>query len=90
MQRGSEVYYYHTDDLFNVMAVTNAAGAVVERYEYQDYGEPSFFDSSGGAIGGSAIGNPYLFTGRRYDLETGLYNYRTRYLDPKAGRFTNR
>jgi RHS repeat-associated protein len=88
MQRGSEVYYYHTDDLFNVMAVTDAIGAVVERYEYQDYGEPSFFDGSGSTVTGSAIGNPYLYTGRRYDPETSLYYFRTRYLDPKAGRFT--
>ena len=38
----------------------------------------------------SSIGNPYLFTGRSYDAETGLYWYRTRYLDPVAGRFTSR
>ena len=34
-------YYYHTDDLYNVMAVTDAAGNVVERYEYDDYGTAS-------------------------------------------------
>jgi RHS repeat-associated protein len=38
----------------------------------------------------STIGNPYLFTGRRYDAETSWYHYRTRYLDPAAGRFTTR
>ncbi len=32
----------------------------------------------------SSIGNPYLFTGRRYDPETGFYHYRSRYLDPYA------
>jgi RHS repeat-associated protein len=31
-----------------------------------------------------------LFTGREYDPETGWYYYRTRYLDPVAGRFTTR
>jgi RHS repeat-associated protein len=90
MQRNTNDYYYHHDELYNVMAVTNANGLVVERYEYLDYGEPSFFDSSGSPIGDSAIGNPYLFTGRRYDPESGLYYYRTRYLDPVAGRFTSR
>ena len=25
-----------------------------------------------------ALGNPYLYTGRRYDPETGLYYYRAR------------
>ncbi len=35
-------------------------------------------------------GNPYGFTGRRYDLESGLTYYRARYLDPRVGRFTTR
>jgi RHS repeat-associated protein len=90
MQRDANDYYYHTDDLYNVMAVTDANGLVVERYEYLDYGEPNLFDGSGTPISNTAIGNSYLFTGRRYDRETGWYYYRTRYLDPVAGRFTSR
>ena len=35
----------------------------------------------------STIGNPYLFTGRKYDSETGLYHYRARYYNPVIGRF---
>jgi RHS repeat-associated protein len=31
--------------------------------------------------------NPFLFTGRRYDTETGLYYYRARYYNPTTGRF---
>lgn len=49
-----------------------------------------FFDSQDSSIPESTIANPYLFTGRDYDPETGLYNYRTRYLDPQVGRFTTR
>ena len=33
------------------------------------------------------MGNPYGFTGRRLDEETGLYYYRARYYSPKLGRF---
>lgn len=90
MQRGGQNYSYHADDLYNIMAVTNAAGAVVERYEYQDYGAPSIFDAAGTPIAQSMIGNPYLFTGREYDADTAWYNYRTRYLDARGGRFTTR
>jgi YD repeat-containing protein len=90
MQRDANDYYYHSDDLLNVMAVTDADGLAVERYEYQDYGEPNFFDGSGTPISSTAIGNPYLFTGRRYDPETGWYYCRTRYLEPRSGRLTNR
>jgi RHS repeat-associated protein len=31
--------------------------------------------------------NPYMFTGRRFDFETGLYYYRARYYNPYIGRF---
>ena len=31
--------------------------------------------------------NPYMFTGRRFDIEIGLYYYRARYYDPFIGRF---
>jgi len=85
-----EDYYYHADDLYNVVAITSATGNVVERYEYGDCGKP--LDPSALTPVGtpSTIGNPYGFTGRRYDEETGWYHYRTRYLDPSAGRFTTR
>ncbi|MCS6805892.1 MAG: RHS repeat-associated core domain-containing protein, partial [Blastocatellia bacterium] len=48
---------------------------------YDAYGRPSAL---------SAVGNPYLFTARRYDPETGFYYYRTRYYDPLVGRFITR
>ncbi|MFH1776675.1 MAG: RHS repeat-associated core domain-containing protein [Candidatus Omnitrophota bacterium] len=35
----------------------------------------------------SSIGNPYGFTGRRLDAETGLYYYRARMYSPELGRF---
>lgn len=88
--RSGTNYYYHADDQHNVMAVTDATGAVVERYEYNDYGQPLIFDNSGTSRTASAIGNSLMFTGRAYDAETGLYYYRTRYYDPILGRFTTR
>ena len=90
LRRGGKDYYYHADDLGSVMAVTEASGKVLERYDYQDFGQPEFFDANGRKLNGSAIGNPILFTGQRYDEETGFYYCRTRYLDPVAGRFLTR
>jgi len=90
MQRGGNDYHFHHDDLGNVVAVSDALGGVVERYEYGDYGEPVILDGASAPRANSAIGNPYLFTGRRYDKETGLYYFRSRYLDPKLGRFISR
>jgi RHS repeat-associated protein len=37
-------------------------------------------------ISGSVI-NPFRYTGREFDAETGLYYYRARYYDPATGRF---
>ena len=33
------------------------------------------------------INQPFTFTSREYDSESGLYFYRARYYDPRAGRF---
>jgi len=35
----------------------------------------------------SKYGNPYMFTGRRFDTETRLYYYRARYYSTEIGRF---
>ncbi|MGH7372517.1 MAG: RHS repeat-associated core domain-containing protein, partial [Candidatus Methylomirabilales bacterium] len=32
---------------------------------------------------------PFAFTGREWDRETGLHYYRARYYDPKIGRFVS-
>lgn len=90
MRHGGRDYYYHRDDQNSVFAVTDADGRVVETYEYDDFGEPAFFGPSGEDLAGSAIGNPYLFTGRRWDRESGLYYLRMRYLHPRLGRFISR
>ncbi|MCE5312510.1 MAG: RHS repeat-associated core domain-containing protein [Nitrospiraceae bacterium] len=33
---------------------------------------------------------PYAFTGREFDQETGLYYYRNRYYDANTGRFVSK
>ena len=90
MQRSGGDYYFHSDELGNVMRITDAVGAVVEQYDYTDYGV--VLDPTNGfqVHAGSTIGNPLLFQGRRLDAETGLYCFRYRYLEPETGRFTVR
>ncbi len=48
-------------------------------YEYDVYGQPGAADPD--------HPNPFAFTGRRFDPETGLYYYRARYYNPTLGRF---
>ncbi len=87
MQRGGNTYYYHKNHLGSVVALTDGNGNLVERYEYDPYGQPLFFDANDNALSQSAVGNSILFTGRDYDAETGLYYYRARTMHPGLGRF---
>jgi len=73
------VSYYHFDGLRSVVALSNSSGTTIQTYEYTVYGEVAAEDPN--------HPNPYLFTGRRFDRETGLYYYRARYYNPYIGRF---
>ena len=97
MARAGQTFYYHQNSLWSVEAITDAAGNVVERYAYDAYGLPAIFNGAGAAVAPnvwgtphSAIGNPWMFTGRQLDEETGIYFYRARYYDPVKGRFLQR
>ncbi len=97
MDRAGSRLFYHSNALWSVVALTDGAGAVVERYSYDASGSVSVTDGAGVAVSAngwgtphSAVGNPYLFTGRRLDEEAGLYHYRARFYDPVKGRFLQR
>jgi len=87
-----EVVYYHCNTIFSVYALTDANETVIERYEYDAYGSATVLDADGSsdADGLSDVENPYLFQGRRLDLETGLMQYRFRDYSPTLGRFLQR
>jgi RHS repeat-associated protein len=72
-------HYYHYDALGSVVAMTNSAGNVVQLYEYSVYGQVAASDAS--------HPNRFMFTGREFDKDTGLYYYRARYYNPEIGRF---
>jgi YD repeat-containing protein len=80
-RQGAQDYYLHTDDQGNTLALTDSGGAVVERYDYDDYGTVTFLAADGSIlIGGdgmpatsSTVGNPFLFHGMEWDPESGLY-----------------
>lgn len=63
----------------SVTSISNSTGAVAQTYAYDSFGKPTA--STG------TLSNPFQYTGREFDAETGIYYYRARYFDPSAGRF---
>ncbi|MCK5608459.1 RHS repeat-associated core domain-containing protein, partial [Candidatus Pacearchaeota archaeon] len=97
MTRAGQTYYYHYDGQGSVTEITDNTGAIVENYQYDPYGNLTAFDQTGSVISvdgvipaNAGIQNPYYYTARRLDPETGLYHYRARAYDPKLGRFLQR
>ena len=80
-----DVNFYHQDALGSVIMLTGHNGQVVERYEYDAYGVAynGKFDHGLAGMGS----NPYGFTGKRYDLETGLYSFAFRDYNPRSMRW---
>jgi RHS repeat-associated protein len=99
---GDRRFFYHQNTLDSVFALTDEAGQIVEGYQSDAYGRQTVFGPGPNGVvnfggddvvrpgGVSAVSNPYMYTGRRLDGETGLYYYRRRYHDPVTGRFLSR
>lgn len=84
---GGQEMYYHTDIMGSVQAISNAQGRVVEYYDYDAFGAMVVMDSMFQIQNVSQFANPYGFTGRRFEAETGLIYIRNRYYSPALGRF---
>ncbi|HKG15076.1 MAG TPA: RHS repeat-associated core domain-containing protein, partial [Pyrinomonadaceae bacterium] len=72
----SGALYFLQDHLGSTTALTDGAGNVAERTQFEPFGEST----------GSSL-TRYGFTGRERDSSTGLLNFRARWYDPQQGRF---
>jgi RHS repeat-associated protein len=79
MLRSGATSYYHADALGSVTSLSNSSGALAQTYAFDSFGKQTA--SSG------SLTNPFQYTGREFDSDTGLYFYRARYLDASTGRF---
>jgi RHS repeat-associated protein len=77
--RSGTTSYYQQDGLSSVTSISNSAGILANTYTYDAFG--NLTASTGALI------NPFQYTGRDYDPETGLRYYRARYYDSSTGRF---
>ena len=81
MSRSSATSFYNADGLGSITSLANAAGALAQTYTFDSFGKQTASTGS--------LTNPFQYTGRESDSETGLYYYRARYYDPGVGRFIN-
>jgi len=78
IREGAGWVWPRRDRLGSVIARTNAGGIEGSAITYDPYGT---------SAQASAASGGFLFTGRRYDAETGLYYIRARMYSPALGRF---
>ena len=95
-------YYPLSDLVYRTVALTDDPDegdvAVVEAYDTDAYGNTLIFNDPGDDeawftdddVPADAPLCPFIFTGRRYDPETGIYFYRARYYHQELGRFLSR
>ena len=84
------IVYYHRNQQYSVVALTDASGSVVERYSYTAYGKTAIHQANGNVLQATQHQNDYTYTGRRADSESGLMYFRARYYDPATGEFISR
>ncbi|MDD5131029.1 MAG: hypothetical protein PHH44_00005, partial [bacterium] len=79
VEKNGQKYYYIADDLGSITALVDQSGNIAQTYRYDSFG--NILNQTG------TLDQPFTYTGREYDSETGLYYYRARYYDAKIGRF---
>ncbi len=81
MLRAGATSFHNADGLGSATSLTDAVGALTQTYTFDSFGKQTA--SSG------PLTNPFQYTGREFDDETGLYYYRARYYDQMLGRFVS-
>jgi RHS repeat-associated protein len=71
--------FYEQDGLGSVTSLSNMTGALANTYVYDSFGNLT--------VTTEAFSNPFQYTGRDSDPESGFRYYRTRYYDSAIGRF---
>jgi RHS repeat-associated protein len=77
--RSGVTSYFEQDGIGSVTSLSNPTAALANTYTYDSFG--NLTTSSG------SLTNPFRYTTREFDPETGIYHYRARYYDQTIGRF---
>ncbi len=77
------------DANYNIVAIFDNAGTVVERYAYDPFGQVTVLDAGWNVLAASVFAWFYLHQGGRFDPTSGLYHFRHRDYSPTLGRWTS-
>ena len=83
-------FYYLKDHINTITEMTNAAGEVVQRYNYSPFGIIRTVKDASGQdynVATAPFKNVFTYTGREFEPELGVYHFKARYYDPSSGRF---
>ena len=86
----NETVYALQDALWNVTALVDTTGSVIERYEYSVYGSSTVLSNDFGSRSSSAYDWTWRFSGLRRDPNSRLIAQRMRYYHPSVGVFMSR
>lgn len=75
-------YFFQQNRLGSVTHLTGFSGETIERYRYDAFGQPTTLNPILGSFN-----NRFKFTGREYQPNLGIYEYRARAYHPGIGRF---
>ena len=86
-------YFYVTNQMGDVIGITEANGNLLAQYAYDDWGKLLAIDTAD-AEGSTAYreiaeANPLRYRGYYFDSETGYYYLQSRYYAPEICRFIN-
>jgi RHS repeat-associated protein len=89
-EKGTERLYSLADPNWNVIAVCDSTGSVVERMRYDAFGHITWLNANFSVKNGSDYDWNRTFTGQVLDSEIGLMLYRNRYYHTGFGKFVCR
>ncbi len=89
MTRRTACGYYHFDELGSTRLITDSAGSVTDKYDYDAYGAVLWHERHTGSVD-----QPYQYVGQLgyytcwQEPDFGLLQLGVRFYDPQLGRFT--
>lgn len=83
-----QIYFPFHDHNGNIVSLIDSQTLkVVENYRFTAFGEEKITDADDAEIKNSKIGNPWRFSSKRVDEETGFVNFGRRYYDSKTAKW---